>query len=198
MYVAWQGIMATPFEKTVDGFESQFQVNHLAHFLLTHHLLPLLTSTGKARVVNLSSRAHLRWQSEMNMSDIVIVTEDTYDRWLSYGRSKLCNILFTKALAERFPYSSSGVTVNALHPGLVNTNLLQNAALGASTIAGAIPVEEGIRSIIFLATAADVEGLSGQYYFDCQVRSNTFALILLSIYVYICMYVCMYVCMTIN
>ena len=157
--------------------------------------LPLLTSTGKARVVNLSSRAHLRWQSEMNMSDIVIVTEDTYDRWLSYGRSKLCNILFTKALAERFPYSSSGVTVNALHPGLVNTNLLQNAALGASTIAGAIPVEEGIRSIIFLATAADVEGLSGQYYFDCQVRSNTFALILLSIYVCIYVYICMYVCM---
>jgi NAD(P)-dependent dehydrogenase (short-subunit alcohol dehydrogenase family) len=61
MCVAWQGIKATPFEKTVDGFESQFQVNHLADFLLTHHLLPLLTSTGKARVVNLSSRAHLRW-----------------------------------------------------------------------------------------------------------------------------------------
>ena len=165
--------MATPFEKTIDGFESQFQVNHLAHFLLTHQLLPLLKSTGNARIVNLSSRAHLRWQSELDMNDVVNVTEDSYDRWSAYGRSKLCNILFTRALAERFPYSSSGVTVNALHPGLVNTNLLQNAALGASTIAGAIPVEEGIRSIIYLATATDMQGLSGQYYFDCQVRSTT-------------------------
>ena len=78
--------------------------------------------------------------------------------------------------------------MNALHPGLVNTNLLQNTVLGASTIAGAISVEEGIRSIIFLATAADVEGLSGQYYFYCKVRSITLS----RKYGELCMYNCIF------
>lgn len=161
--------MATPFEKTVDGFESQFQVNHLSHFLLTHHLLPLLISTKNARVINLSSRAHLRWGQDLDFNDVVTGTENDYDRWLAYGRSKLCNILFSKALAKRFPYASCGVSFNALHPGLVNTGLLSKASLGASTISSAISVEEGIQTTIYLATSDEVQGVSGLYFSDSKV-----------------------------
>lgn len=162
------GIMATPFSKTIDGFESQFQVNHLAHFLLTHHLFPLLRHTEKSRVINLSSRAHLRWQEPLDLNDVVNATEESYDRWQAYGRSKLSNILFSNALNARFPHSESGISFNSLHPGLVNTNLLQNAGLGSSTVATAISVEDGIQCILYLATSEEVEGVSGGYFADCQ------------------------------
>jgi len=165
--------MATPFAKTIDGFESQFQVNHLAHFLLTHHLFPLLRCAGKSRVINVSSRAHLRWQEPLDVNNVVNVTEESYDRWQAYARSKLSNILFSNALSAKFPYSESGITFNSLHPGLVNTNLLQNAGLGASTVATAISVEDGIKCILYLATSEEVEGVSGVYFADCkQVRGS--------------------------
>jgi NAD(P)-dependent dehydrogenase (short-subunit alcohol dehydrogenase family) len=93
------GIMATPFALTKDGFESQFQVNHLAGFLLTSLLLPQLRAAGsgpagEARVIFLASRAHLRWQRSLDLGEVRApkATAESYDAWLAYGRSKTCNI----------------------------------------------------------------------------------------------------------
>ena len=118
------GIMATPYALTKDGFEAQFQVNHLGGFLLTSLLLPQLREAargpaGEARVVFLASRAHLRWQRPLDLDAVraPAATPASYDAWLAYGRSKTCNILCARALAARFPVASGGVTFNSLHPG---------------------------------------------------------------------------------
>lgn len=165
------GIMNTPFRITVDGFEEQFQVNHLSHFLLTHLLLPTLRAAGTARVVCLASRAHLRWNQKLNFQEITDATADSYDGWSAYGRSKTCNILFAKHLATLFPLNEdgSGVSFNSLHPGLVNTGLLVNGGLSSDTIAGALSVEEGVETTMYLATSPEVRGVPGQYCARCKV-----------------------------
>lgn len=169
------GIMNTPFRKTIDGFEEQFQVNHLSHFLLTHLLFTALRAAVCARVISLSSRAHmLRWKQPLNFHDITSVTESTYDGWISYGRAKTCNILFSRALAAMFPLQEdgSGVAFNSLHPGLVNTGLLVTAGLPSEKIAGAVSVEEGIQTTLYLATSEEVRGVTGQYFANCKVAEG--------------------------
>lgn len=165
------GIMNTPFKKTVDGFEEQFQVNHLSHFLLTHLLFPALKMAGKARVVCLASRAHLRWSQPLNIEDISNATADTYDGWKAYGRSKTCNILFARSLAAMFPPSMDGpsFTFNSLHPGLVNTGLLVKGSMGESLISQAVPIDEGVKTTLFLATSDEVSDVSGEYFTDCRI-----------------------------
>eukprot|EP01033_Poteriospumella_lacustris_P016798 gene16798-12017_t len=180
------GIMNTPFAKTGDGFEAQFQVNHLGHFLLTHHLLPVLLATAEntpdavpSRIINISSRAHMRWSGAL--TDTVLdeatlqVTAETYDGWRSYGLSKLCNILFTRSLAQRYPYPSRPLLVFSLHPGLVDTKLL-NVAPGLSR--QAIPIDAGIRTALFLATSSsDDERLEhGGYFYECALATGPSAI----------------------
>jgi NAD(P)-dependent dehydrogenase (short-subunit alcohol dehydrogenase family) len=110
------GIMATPFARTVDGFESQIGTNHLGHFLLTNLLLPKVTQ----RVVTVSSLMHylgyisikdLNWRSR------------PYSAWLAYGQSKLANLLFTSELQARLQRAGSAVRAIAAHPGYSHTNL---------------------------------------------------------------------------
>mmetsp|Transcript_20601 Transcript_20601/g.22404 ORF Transcript_20601/g.22404 Transcript_20601/m.22404 type:complete len:315 (-) Transcript_20601:3614-4558(-) len=155
------GIMNTPFEITKDGFEAQFQVNHLGHFLLTHYLLPIIQKSGGGRVVNVSSRAHMRWSGPLRLETVRTETAATYDGWGSYARSKLSNILFSRKLAKKFPLETSGITFNALHPGLVDTKLL-NVAPGLS--AQAIPLSEGIKCSVYAATSPEVERVTGKYF----------------------------------
>ena len=155
------GIMNTPFAKTADGFEAQYQVNHLAHFLLTHLLFPKLVAAGGSRVVSLSSRAHMRHQGSIDYPGLLAETADTYDGWRAYGRSKLCNILFSKALAKRFPLSDCGVAFFSLHPGLVDTGLLTK---GGFSSPDAMAPEDGIKCTVFVSTASEVDGQSGEYY----------------------------------
>jgi NAD(P)-dependent dehydrogenase (short-subunit alcohol dehydrogenase family) len=164
------GIMNTPFEITNNGYEAQFQVNHLGHFLLTHHLLPLIRRSGGGRVVNLSSRAHMRWSGPLDLEGVRTETMDTYDGWRSYGRSKLSNILFSRYLAKRFPLAESGVSFNALHPGLVDTKLL-NTGVG-SWKSLAIPVSEGCKCSLYVATSPEVDGVSGEYFHDSAIASD--------------------------
>ena len=114
------GVMACPYTKTEDGFEMQFGVNHLAHFLLTNLLLDRLKEAPSARIVNVSSRGYTF--GKMNFNDLE--SEQSYKPWGAYGQSKLANILFTHALAKRLEGTS--VTTNALHPGMVRTNLAQH------------------------------------------------------------------------
>ena len=96
------GIMALPWQRTVDGFEQQWQVNVLAHFLLCRTLLPAMESEG-GRVLHLSSRAHRRHPAPIDYERLSQehLSEEHYDRWFAYGRSKLANILFSNELARR-------------------------------------------------------------------------------------------------
>lgn len=109
--------MRCPKMQTKDGIELQFGVNHLGHFLLTNLLLDLLKHSSPSRVVNVSSLAHTR--GEIKVADLN--SEQNYDSGKAYSQSKLSNVLFTRELARRL--QGTGVTVNALHPGIVHTEL---------------------------------------------------------------------------
>lgn len=111
------GVMRCPKMQTSDGIELQFGVNHLGHFLLTNLLLDLLKQSSPSRIVNVSSLAHTR--GEIKVADLN--SEQTYDSGKAYSQSKLSNVLFTRELARKL--RGTGVTVNALHPGIVHTEL---------------------------------------------------------------------------
>ena len=112
------GIMALP-ERTLsqDGFEMQFAVNHLGHFLLTNLLLDRIKEAPSARIINVSSKGHIRGNLDFDNLN----SEKSYVPWVTYGTSKLANILFTHSLAKRL--EGTGVTANSLHPGAIMTEL---------------------------------------------------------------------------
>ena len=112
------GIMSCPYWKTEDGFEMQFGVNHLGHFLLTNLLLDRLKKAPAARIVNVSSLAYKRTNG-INFDDIN--SEQSYIPRAAYSQSKLANILFTRSLAKRL--EGTRVTANSLHPGVICTEL---------------------------------------------------------------------------
>ena len=114
------GVMVPPYTKTEDGFELQFGVNHLAHFLLTNLLLDRLKEAPAARIVNVSSEAHK--QGTINFDDLQL--EKSYSRFGGYSQSKLANILFTRSLAQRL--KDTNVTAYALCPGPTNTGFAQH------------------------------------------------------------------------
>jgi NAD(P)-dependent dehydrogenase (short-subunit alcohol dehydrogenase family) len=154
---------------TTDGYETTFAVNHLAPFLLTNLLLDKLKASAPARIVNVASRAHRG--KEIDFEDLMSVRG--YGVMRTYGRSKLANILFTRALAKRL--AGSKVTANCLHPGLIATGIGQTHALARLVwklivkVRGGISVEEGAKTSVYLATASNVEGLSGGYYVKCRL-----------------------------
>ncbi|MFF1696186.1 oxidoreductase [Streptomyces sp. NPDC058257] len=113
------GVMALPYRRTADGFETQFGVNHLGHFALTGLLLPRLLRTPGARIVTVSSAFHIL--SNIDMNDLN--SEHGYRRWTAYGRSKSANLLFTHELARRLAATGSDVVAAAAHPGYAETNL---------------------------------------------------------------------------
>ena len=114
------GIMACPYMKTADGFEMQFGVNHLGHFLLTNLLLDRLKEAPAARIVNVSSSAHQR--GKINFEDLN--STKNYIPWSAYGQSKLANVLFTRSLAKHL--EGTNVITNALHPGVIRTELARH------------------------------------------------------------------------
>ncbi len=163
------GVMALPWCKTGDGFEQQWQVNVLGHFYFCRLLLPAInTAEGPTgRIVHVASGAH---RLHPQAVDYELLTrehesEDGYDQWFAYGRSKLANILLSNEFARRLKVAGSVVTSNGLHPGNVNTALWTK---GGRTNESGIPVEEGALTSIHLATSKEVEGQSGGYYFLCE------------------------------
>jgi len=116
------GIAAAPFSRTVDGNENTFQTNHLGPFLLTNLLYNVLKSSAPSRVVNVSSAVHY-FAKPLDLDDLVEVKK--YDTWEAYNNSKLLNILFTYSLQKKFEKDGvHNVYVNALHPGLVKTDIV--------------------------------------------------------------------------
>jgi len=153
---------------TAEGYDATFGVNHLAPFLLTNLLLPKLQRSAPARVVVVASEAHRRagW---LDFDDLMNARVGFLR---AYQRSKLANLLFVRALAPRL--KGSGVTVNALHPGFVHSQLFRGVGgplrLLLSTVLRPFmrSPRRGARSSIYLATSPEVEGESGGYYRDCQ------------------------------
>lgn len=111
------GVMFTPYQKTEDGFEMQFGVNHLGHFFLTHLLLDRIKESAPSRIVVVASLAH--YTGYLNFDDMMWTK--WYNAQLSYCRSKLANVMFARELAKRI--KGSGVTVCSLHPGTVYTEI---------------------------------------------------------------------------
>jgi retinol dehydrogenase-14 len=149
---------------TEDGIEATFAVNHLGPFLLTELLLDLIVASAPARIVNVSSVGH--YGGTMNFDDLGF--ERGYHIMRAYARSKLANVLFTRRLAKRL--AGTGVTVNAVHPGAVATDIWGGAPWFAKPVVNLwkrltmISPEHGARPIVYLATSPEVEGTSGQYF----------------------------------
>lgn len=151
------GIMATPYAKTADGFESQIGTNHLGHFALTNLLLPKLTD----RVVTVSSFMHVI--GRINLDDLNWKSRP-YSAWLAYGQSKLANLLFTSELQNRLQRAGSPLRATAAHPGYSHTNLQGHSGrkLGDTVMAlggqyFATDADFGARQTLY-AIAADVPG----------------------------------------
>jgi retinol dehydrogenase 12 len=152
---------------TVDGHETQFQVNHLSHFLLTHLLSDALAHGAPARVVNVSSYAHTRARG-LNFDDLDW-EQRRYRGFAVYSATKLMNVLFTRELARRS--NPEVLTANALHPGFVGSNFGREGDIGLLRTIGmplarpfAISSEKGALTSIYLATSPDVAGLTGLYF----------------------------------
>ncbi len=157
---------------SADGIEMTFALNHLSYFLLTHLLVDVLCASAPARVVNVASNSH--HGARLDLSDVH--APHRYFGSRAYGRSKLCNVLFTYELARRL--EGAGVTANALHPGLVATNILTNNGhfgrfLNFFLRLRGISVEAGAITPVYAASSPEMEGVSGKYLFKKQpVRSS--------------------------
>ncbi|ERL88290.1 retinol dehydrogenase 13 isoform X1 [Dendroctonus ponderosae] len=163
------GVMRTPKgSKTQDGFELQLGVNHLGHFLLTNLLLDHLKKSAPSRIVNLASITYKN--GTINKADLN--SEADYDPADAYAQSKLAVVLFTNELAQRL--EGTGVTVNSIHPGIVDTDLARHMGFSKSTFARIIfrPLtwafikspRQGCQSIIYLALDPEVEKVTGKYF----------------------------------
>jgi retinol dehydrogenase-14 len=155
------GLFSPKFARSADGYELTFAVNHLAPFLLTNLLLERLKASAPARVVTVASRAH-----RGNRIDLATIAGPRdWSMLKAYGRSKLCNILFTRELAARL--QGSGVVAASLHPGVVATGLAQQGGLvelGWRLMKPfMISAEKGAETSLFLATAPDPTPFHGGY-----------------------------------
>lgn len=157
-------IITTKRQETADGFELQFGVNHLAPFLLTDLLLDKLKKSAPSRIVNVSSAAYKF--GSIAFDDLQSTKKYRFIK--AYGQSKLANILFTYELSERL--QGTGVTVNAVHPGAVSTNLGidRTTGFGRTLVRLLKPFfqtpAEGARTAIYLAVSPEVEGITGKYF----------------------------------
>lgn len=172
---ATAGIMATPLERTAQGWESQFAVNHLGHFALTMHLWPLLAAADRSRVVLYSSAGH--HHSPIRWSDIDF--SDHYDKWQAYGQSKTAMILFAKGLTALG--SADGIEAYSLHPGAILTPLQRHLPLQEQIDLGWVDedgngidtsfksVSQGAATGLWAATSTDLADRGGVYCEDCDI-----------------------------
>jgi len=176
--IANAGVMATPFGKTEDGFETQFGTNHLGHFVFVNRIVKLIKNGG--RLVNLASSGH-RF-SDVNLDDPSFETTP-YEPFAAYGRSKTANILFAVEFDRR--HRDRGVRATAVHPGGIATELARHMPDGAieawiqqiqeqRAAAGEPPFEfksvpEGAATSVWAGVVASADEVGGKYCEDCQV-----------------------------
>ncbi len=169
--IANAGIMALPKLEQVNGIEKQFATNHLGHFLLINLLRPQIDAANGARVVIVSSAAHMQAPAGGIEFDN-LSGERRYGALRAYGQSKLANILFAKALARRL---AEGHTANALHPGVINTNLGRNMNPLITAVFGVLfrpfskTIPQGAATTCYVAARPELTDVTGQYFADCAV-----------------------------
>ena len=170
------GIFMAPFEKTEDGFESHFQVNHLGHFLLTQMLIDLLKKSAPSRIINVSSLSHY----SATISDFDSIDQkENYSAYGAYSVSKLANVVYSRELSRR--YSMDNVTSYSIHPGAVSTDVLRNLFQQYPSLetlkSFTKPLlmlfmknsKEGAQTTICCAVKEGLEQFSGEYFSDCAV-----------------------------
>jgi NAD(P)-dependent dehydrogenase (short-subunit alcohol dehydrogenase family) len=151
---------------TEDGLERTFALNHMAYFVVTEGLRERLSASGSARIINTASNAHRR--AALDVDDLQ--SAKSFRAVKAYGRSKLCNILFTRELARRL--HGTGVTANCLHPGFVATRFGDQSGGLISRFVGlakvfAISPAKGAETIVYLASSPEVVETTGQYFYKC-------------------------------
>lgn len=169
------GIFAPPNTQTADEFGLQFEINYLGHFALTNWLLPALKAAGKARVVSLTSLGHRL--SDMHFDDLFFRNRQ-FELILAYAESKTAMALLGVALTKR--YLDFGITANAVHPGVVKTNIFKNMPREEQIRRGLIdefgncnPLfitpEQGAATVIWAAVAPELDGIGGKYLENCTI-----------------------------
>lgn len=173
------GAMFSEYKQSKDGLEMTFALNHISYFLLTNLLLDKLKHTaqakGEARIINVSSGAHMAANKGIKLDNLY--EDKSYSMFGAYGSSKLANILFTYELANRL--EGSGVTVNALHPGFVDSGFGNNTHGFISFMTGimqrlvAKSSEEGAETPVYLAASPEVKGITGKYWQNKQQTKSS-------------------------
>jgi NAD(P)-dependent dehydrogenase (short-subunit alcohol dehydrogenase family) len=178
LVIANAGVMATPFGKTADGFETQFGTNHLGHFVLVNRIASLIKFGG--RLVNLSSAGHQISDVDLDNPNFARMA---YDPWVGYGRSKTANILFAVEFDRR--HKGNGIRAAAVHPGAIRTELsryldeeaqrrLTEIMAEVARLPGAKPiayksVPQGAATSVWTAAVAKGDAVGGRYCEDCHV-----------------------------
>ena len=161
-------VMAAARARSAEGYDLTFAVNHLAPFLLTNLLLDKLRASAPARVIVVASEAHRR--ATLDFGDLMNAGASGW--WTAYERSKLANVLFARELARRL--AGTGVTVNALHPGVVRSQLFRSSPALLRVLLWSVgrlfmlSPQQGARGSVYLATASELDGESGGYYRGCR------------------------------
>ena len=161
------GAMFASRRLTEDGLELTFALNHMAYFVVTQELRERLVASAPARVVNTASAAHQG--ASLEFDDLQLT--ESFGAMKAYGRSKLCNILFTRELARRL--HGTGVTANCLHPGFVATRFGDESGGLISRFVGlakllAISPANGAETIVYLASSPEIAAITGQYFYKCR------------------------------
>ncbi len=180
LVIANAGVMATPFGKTADGFETQFGTNHLGHFVLVNRIASLMKPGS--RLVNLSSAGHR--YSDVDLDDPNF-ERTPYDPWAAYGRSKTANILFAVEFDRR--HKGNGIRATAVHPGGIQTELSRHIGeeginqlverINAATRAAGEPdfkfktVPQGAATSVWAGVVAAADEVGGRYCEDCHVAA---------------------------
>ncbi|TMI16983.1 SDR family oxidoreductase [Candidatus Bathyarchaeota archaeon] len=157
---------------TMDGYEDTFTTNYLAPFLLTNLQLDLLKASAPSRIINVSSVGH--YNGHINFDDLNL--EKEYGGWKAYGQSKLALVLFTHELAKKL--QGTGVTVNAVHPGTVATNIWSRP-LGPVGFIMALPKlfmttpKQGAETLVYLASSPDAKDLNGEYLEKLKTKKSS-------------------------
>ncbi|KAG6518628.1 short-chain dehydrogenase TIC 32 B, chloroplastic-like [Zingiber officinale] len=176
------GVMNCPYNLSEDGIELQFATNHIGHFLLTNLLLDKMKSTAEetgieGRIVILSSAAHLVTYREGIRFD-KINDKNTYNSHSAYGQSKLANILHAKELAKHLKEEGANVTVNAVNPGLIKTNLMRHSVFYVTMLRVLLfvlwkNIPQGAATSCYVALHPSLKGVSGEYFADCNIETPT-------------------------
>lgn len=167
------GAIFTSRQVSADGIEMTWALNHLSYFLLTHLLMDALKAAPAARVINVSSDAHLMGAIAF---DDVQFERRRYSGFGAYSQSKLANVMHAYGLARRL--EGTPVTANALHPGAVATDFGKNNSgvwgkLFKLFSRFTISPEEGAQTSIYLASSPEVAGVTGKYFYRCKPKPSS-------------------------